>query len=638
MTVRTRGFIAVVAAFAVAALAVAAVHDHVRRPYLFGLLAIAAIATELLEVRSGAGTLDGSESHAFSFSSGIHLAAVMIVGPWQAALVAAGGVLVVDYLRGSELPRVVFNASSFTVATLAAGALYVAAGASPGTLSLPADFGAIAAMALAYVGVNRLLVSMIVSLTSKIPLRQLLGEASRADFASTAGEISLGVTLAFFVLSNPWKAVVLGPLVLAVYQAHARLAAVKEETALALETFANVVDERDPHTYRHSTRVAEHVERLGEALGLPRADIARLRWAGRLHDLGKIAVDAAVLRKPGRLDEGEWETLRRHPRLSARLLVRFRFAAAAVRAVEYHHERYDGSGYYGIARRDVPLGAYFLAVVDSYDAMVRDRPYRRGLPVEQALAEIERGAGTQFHPVPAKAFAALMRGQDPLAALDQSERAALRTLWLGNRRSLASPLAVVRDRPEILAIAGVAGILGAVTLGRAAFASIGAAAILAWLLLARRRDALVRRLAETLADALEREPASVRFSAFAAAVARAAPVRWVGLVRWHEELLSGSLVEELSFGYGAPTSASLASWLLGDTEGAVRGTAVEFGDTGTFVAVPVHRDGRTAGYVVATFAAVPARHVERALTEVAPQIETLLREPELRLAAVGTAG
>ena len=638
MTVKTRGFIAVVAACAVAALAVAAVHDHVRRPYLFGLLAIAAIATELLEVRAGAGTLDGSESHAFSFSSGIHLAAVMIVGPWQAALVAAGGVLVVDYLRGSELPRVIFNASSFTLATLAAGALYVVAGASPGALSLPAGLGAIAAMAIAYVGVNRLLVSMIVSLTSKIPLRQLLREASRSDLASTAGEISLGVTLAFFVLSNPWQALLLGPLVFAVYQAHARLAAVKEETALALETFANVVDERDPHTYRHSTRVAEHVEQLGEALGLPRADIARLRWAGRLHDLGKIAVDAAVLRKPGRLDESEWETLRRHPRLSARLLVRFRFAAAAVRAVEYHHERYDGFGYYGIARRDVPLGAYFLAVVDSYDAMVRDRPYRRGLPVEQALAEIERGAGTQFHPVPAKAFVALMRGEDPLAALDQSERAALRTLWLPRRRSLASPFAVVRDRPETLAIAGVAGILGAVTLGRSAFATFGVAAILAWLLLARRRDVLVRRLTRTLADALEREPAPARFSAFAAAVAGAAPVRWIGLVRWHEELLSGSLVEELSFGYGAPTAASLASWLLGDTEGAVAGAAVEFGDTGTYVAVPVHRDGGTAGYVVVTFAAAPARHVERALTAVAPQLETFLHEPELRLAAVGTAG
>jgi putative nucleotidyltransferase with HDIG domain len=635
MSVKTRGFIAVVAACAIAALVVAAVHDHVRRPYLFGLLAIAAIATELLEVRAGAGTLDGSESHSFSFSSGIHLAAVMIVGPWQAALVAAGGVLVVDYLRGSELPRVLFNASSFTLATLAAGAAYVAAGGSPGTLSLPADFGAIAAMALAYVSVNRLLVSTIVSLTSKIPLRQLLHEASRTDLPSTAGEISLGVTLAFFVLSNPWKVVVLGPLVLAVYQAHARLAAVKEETALALETFANVVDERDPNTYRHSTRVADHVERLGEALGLPRADLARLRWAGRLHDLGKIAVDTAVLRKPGRLDDAEWETLRRHPRLSARLLVRFRFAAAAVRAVEYHHERYDGNGYYGIARRDVPLGAYFLAVVDSYDAMVRDRPYRRGLPVEQALAEIESGAGGQFHPVPAKAFVALMRGQDPLAALDEDERAALRALWLPRRRSLAGPLALVRDRPELLAIAGVIGILGAVTLGRPAFSALGAAAIVAWLVLARRRDVLVRHLAATLTDALDREPE--RFSAFAAPVARAAPVRWIGLVRWHEELLSGSLVEELSFGYGAPTSASLASWLLGDTEGTVTGSAVEFGDTGTYVAVPVLGEGRTAGYVVAAFAVSPPRHVERALTAAAPQLAGLLREPELRLAAAGAA-
>jgi putative nucleotidyltransferase with HDIG domain len=640
MSVKTRGFVAVVAACGVAALAVAAVHDQVRRPYVFGLLAIAAIATELLEIRAHADALDGGESHSFSFSSGIHLAAVMVLGPWQAALVAAAGVLVVDYLRGSELARVLFNASSFALATLAAGALYEAAGASPGVLSLPSDFGAIAAMALAYVSVNRALVSAIVSLTSKIPLRQLLREASGSELASTAGEISLGVTLAFFVLSNPWQVLALGPLVLAVYQAHARLTAVKEETARALETFANVVDERDPYTYRHSTRVAEHVERLGEALALAPADVARLRWAGRLHDLGKVAVDAAVLRKPGRLDDCEWETVRRHPRLSARLLLRFRFATAAVRAVEYHHERYDGRGYYGIAAAATPLGAHFLAVVDSYDAMVKDRPYRRGLSVEHALEEIENGMGTQFHPVPAKAFVALIRGQDPLAVLDDDERALLRTLWRPRERPRGGRFVLIRDRPELLAIAGVAEILAAVTFGRPAFAALGAAAAAAGLLLVRRRDRLARRLAETLDAALDAESTSSRFSAFATPIARSAPAHWIGLVRWHQELLSGSLEKELSFGGGTPSEDALTSWLLRDAEdadGLVEGPAAELGGAGTYLAVPARRDGATAGYVVVLFAAAPPRHVELALAAAAPRLARLLPEPELHLAAAGAA-
>lgn len=637
MSVRTRGFVAVVVVCGVAALAAAAVHDQVRRPYAFGFLAIAAIATELLEVRGTAAALDGSGSHSFSFSSGIHLAAVMVLGPWQAALVAAGGVVVVDYLRGSPFVRVLFNASSFALATLAAGALYEAAGATPGAVSLPTGFGAIAAMAVAYVAVNRALVSAIVSLTSKIPLRQIVRDASRSDLASTAGEISLGVTLAFFIVSNAWQAIALGPLVLAVYQAHARLSAVKEETARALETFANVVDERDPYTYRHSARVADHVERLGEALGLAPADVARLRWAGRLHDLGKVAVDTAVLRKPGRLEEGEWETVRRHPRLSARLLLDFRFATAAVRAVEYHHERYDGSGYYGITAAATPLGAHLVAVADSYDAMVSDRPYRRGLSVEHALGEIERGTGTQFHPVAAKAFVALIRDEDPLAALDHGERALLRTLWRPRERARAGRFVLVRGRPELLAIAGVAEILAAVTLGRPVFATLGGAVVAAGLLLAHRRDGRARGLAETLDAALDAEPASRRFREFAAPIAGAARVRWVGLVRWHQDLLSGSIGEELSLGGDTPSEDALTSWLLRDGEradGLVEGPVAELEGAGTYLAVPARRDGDTVGYVVVLFSAAPPRHVELALAAAAPRVARLLREPELRLAAV----
>src|SRR5207253_3784795 len=116
----------------------------------------------------------------------------------------------------------------------------------------------------------------------------------------------------------------------------------------ALETFANIVDERDPSTYRHSLRVAGYVDQLARALRLPFSDIDRLRWAGRLHDLGKVAVDSSVLRKPDRLDRQEWAAMRRHPRLSARLLQRFEFVATQARAVELLPESVVGTGYIGI--------------------------------------------------------------------------------------------------------------------------------------------------------------------------------------------------------------------------------------------------------------------------------------------------
>src|SRR5204862_6165467 len=105
------------------------------------------------------------------------------------------------------------------------------------------------------------------------------------------------------------------------------------------------------------------------ALGLPFSDIDRLRWAARLHDLGKAAADAWLFRKEGRLGGAEWAALRRHPRLSARLMQRFEFAAGQARAVEFHHERFDGQGYYGIAGDALPLASHFLIVADSFDAM-----------------------------------------------------------------------------------------------------------------------------------------------------------------------------------------------------------------------------------------------------------------------------
>jgi HD-GYP domain-containing protein (c-di-GMP phosphodiesterase class II) len=151
-------------------------------------------------------------------------------------------------------------------------------------------------------------------------------------------------------------------------------------------------------------RVAAHVNELASALGFPSTEVRRLWWAGRLHDLGKVAVDAAVLSKPGKLRPNEWNTVWRAPRLSARLLRRFEVSAAEARAVEYHRERYDGRGYYGIPAADQPLAAHFLVVADSFDAMTSDRPYREGLSWAAAGRELLAQSGKQFDPAVVDAF------------------------------------------------------------------------------------------------------------------------------------------------------------------------------------------------------------------------------------------
>jgi len=645
MSPGSRSFIASVVVLGLAAVAAAAANEHVERPGGLALLAAAAIVAELLEVRVRDDAVDGSSSHAFSFSSSVHLAAIMIVGPWQAVLVAAVGVLVADCIRGAALVRVAFNTATFSLATLSAGAVYVALGATPGEVSLPWDLLPLAAMVLTYVAVNRLLVAAVVSLTSRTSLRQLLADAVRSELPSVAGEASLGVVIAFFVLSNPWQLVVIGPLVLAVFLSHVRLAMLKEETTRALEGLASVVDERDPTTYRHSERVAEHVERLGEMLALPPADVARLRWAGRLHDLGKFAVDASVLGKHGALTDEEWEAMRRHPRLSARLLLRFRFASAAARAVEYHHERYDGNGYYGIEEREIPLAAHFIIVADSYDAMVSDRPYRRGLSPEAALEEIERGAGTQFHPAVARAFVALRRGEDPLAVLEPAELAELRTLSLRRQKRLPSVDRVLAARPETVAIPAVAGAVAAAGLGHAVIAVACVVAAAVAFVVARRRDALRARLHAALDDVL-REPRAPedRLRAYVDRVAGASDLRWAGLVAWQEGILSGTVETEFVLGGGDPNLAGLMSWLAragASTDDLLAGSGAEIGCAGTCVAAPVRTDGRIEGYLVFLFAGTPPHHVELAIADSASRLSSLRpgARPAPRLAALaGSAG
>src|SRR5207244_3192015 len=166
-------------------------------PGQLALLGAAVVVTELLQVNGDDESLDPSDAQTFSFSSGVHIAAILTMGPWAAALAAAFGVLVVDRLRGSAWRKVAFNAAAFAL-------------------------------------------------------------------AAASAEAGLGVAFAFAALENPWLILALVPLALAVYFAHARLTQLRRETLYALETFANVVDERDPYTYRHSQRVAEHVRELAE--------------------------------------------------------------------------------------------------------------------------------------------------------------------------------------------------------------------------------------------------------------------------------------------------------------------------------------------------------------------------------------
>jgi putative nucleotidyltransferase with HDIG domain len=184
-----------------------------------------------------------------------------------------------------------------------------------------------------------------------------------------------------------------------------------------LRMLTGAIEARDPYTRGHSSRVTELAEAVARRLGWSEERIESLRLGGPLHDIGKLAVSHEVLHKEGRLDAAELAEIRQHPKAGARLLLRVAALRAAIPYVLYHHERWDGTGYpSGKAGEEIPLEARVLAVADAFDAMTSDRPYRRALSRAQALAEVERCAGSQFDPAIAQVFLELFAEPELAAA------------------------------------------------------------------------------------------------------------------------------------------------------------------------------------------------------------------------------
>src|SRR5215211_5199047 len=172
-----------------------------------------------------------------------------------------------------------------------------------------------------------------------------------------------------------------------------------------LSVLRGAIEARDPYTRGHSARVTALAEAIARRLGWTEERLAALRVGGSLHDIGKLAVSDQVLCKEGRLDDRELAQIREHPKIGAKLLLRVAALREAIPYVLYHHERWDGTGYpSGRAGEEIPVEARVLAIADAFDAMTSDRPYRQALTREEALAEIERCAGTQFDPKIARVF------------------------------------------------------------------------------------------------------------------------------------------------------------------------------------------------------------------------------------------
>jgi diguanylate cyclase (GGDEF)-like protein len=180
-----------------------------------------------------------------------------------------------------------------------------------------------------------------------------------------------------------------------------RPSAVEQSAAVLLQA----LEERQPALGTHVDDVGELAEAVGRELGLADADLERVRKAGQLHDVGKVAIPDAILEKPGPLDDREWEFMKRHTLVGERIVGAAPALAEIGKLIRSSHERWDGHGYPdSLAGDQIPLGARIVSVCDAYDAIVTDRPYRPGRSHDEAIAELRRCAAKQFDPVVVDAF------------------------------------------------------------------------------------------------------------------------------------------------------------------------------------------------------------------------------------------
>jgi response regulator RpfG family c-di-GMP phosphodiesterase len=173
----------------------------------------------------------------------------------------------------------------------------------------------------------------------------------------------------------------------------------------ALRSLATAIDTRDDYTGGHVERVARYAAATGRELGLERDELRALWIGALLHDVGKIGVSDAILRKPGALTPGEYDEMKRHPEIGARVMASSSFLQPGLHAVLHHQEWWNGAGYpAGLSGEEISLHGRIVAVVDCYDAIVTARPYRGAASDEAAFAELRACAGTQFDPRVVEAF------------------------------------------------------------------------------------------------------------------------------------------------------------------------------------------------------------------------------------------
>jgi diguanylate cyclase (GGDEF)-like protein len=378
-------------------------------PLLLGMIAVTVTFT-LWRVESPTG-------QSFTFNSAVDLLAIILGGPALVVWVTGVGQLLSAMILGWDLRRTIFNVGQTVLTVSAAGTVFTLLG-RPRQLDGFSLLAAAAAATVYFLANSLLVANLFTMLQRKAFLTVWLGMVKQGVEAYLLVEV-LGLVTAFFLLQGGLTWVLILALLLLALQrvlsAYYRTLRANNEATRhravqdsLLQAMVTALDARDMYTSGHSNRVAAYTDLLAAEMGLDDRARDELRYASLLHDVGKLGIPDAVLRKEGPLTPTERSLMMEHPVRGINILGQMpNIPEAVLAAVKHHHEWVNGGGYPdGLKGDQIPLGARIIGVADALDAMTSARPYRPGMPWQEALNRIKQGQATQFDP---DVVAALLR-------------------------------------------------------------------------------------------------------------------------------------------------------------------------------------------------------------------------------------
>jgi putative nucleotidyltransferase with HDIG domain len=332
-------------------------------------------------------------------SSPIDLAGIVILGTPAMALVEVVASLFsqVAVQRRSAF-RVAFNVPLMIITIGVAGLVYHSFPAQWTALNSPRFLLPLSACGLTYYGVNTTAISLVIALQSDKSPFHIWKQNYMWTFFHIVAFLPLAAIITLVYIAFGWWTILLFlvPIFLARYSFKLYIE-MKEAHINTVAALTSAIDASDPFTHGHSYRVSRYALRVGRAMGLSARDLEILEYGALLHDIGKIAIQHDILLKNGKLTDREFLTLKQHPTIGADIVENLKFLREAAVLVRYHHEQPNGRGYpEGLKGDEIPIGARIILVVDAFDAMTSDRPYRKGLPVERVVEQFEKYRGEQF--------------------------------------------------------------------------------------------------------------------------------------------------------------------------------------------------------------------------------------------------